>query len=174
MPPSFGELAPRTGNRLLAVLVVRTSLSVTLLLVIYALVPVEPLLNTATVLRLVVSIALVALVIVLQVRAIRSASYPVLRAIEATIIAIIFFVIVFALLYLGFAASDPAHFSEPLNRVTAFYFTVTILSTVGFGDISARSDVARLLVTVQMLLDLAIIAIIVRVFSSVARTSRAE
>jgi hypothetical protein len=48
---------------------------------------------------------------------------------------------------------------------------VTVLSTVGFGDITAQSDASRLLVTIQMLLDLALIAIVVRVFYATARGS---
>ena len=34
------------------------------------------------------------------------------------------------------AASDPAGFSQPLDRTTALYFTMTVLATVGFGDIA--------------------------------------
>ena len=37
---------------------------------------------------------------------------------------------------------------------TRLYFTVTIFSTVGFGDISAKAEAARLVVTAQMFLDL--------------------
>jgi hypothetical protein len=60
-----------------------------------------------------------------------------------------------------------------MDRVSAFYFTVTILSTVGFGDIAADSDLARLLVTVQMLLDLTLLAVVVRVFFSAAKSTDA-
>jgi voltage-gated potassium channel len=136
------------------------------------LLPAERTTTTDALVRLGAALVFVALVIALQVHAIRSANHPVLRAIEAAINAICVFIIVFALFYLGLAQSNPASFSEPLNHISAFYFTVTTLATVGFGDISAKSDVARLVVTVQMLLDLAIIAIIVRVFSSIARASR--
>ena len=171
MPRPFGEIGRPERRRLLGILVIRTVLSVAMLLVIYALLPVEPT-TIDTLVRLIAALVFVALVIALQVQAIRSANYPALRAIEAAINAICAFIIVFALFYLGLAQSNPANFSEPLNHISAFYFTVTTLATVGFGDISARSDVARLVVTVQMLLDLAIIAIIVRVFSSIARASR--
>jgi hypothetical protein len=97
-----------------------------------------------------------------------------LQATESGIIAIAAFIILFALLYVGLAQADATHFSEPLDRVSAFYFTVTILATVGFGDIAARSDAARVVVTVQMLLDLALIAVIVRVYSSAARSRRSH
>ena len=171
-PRSFGEFARPQRRRLVAMLAIRTSLSVAMLLLVYTLLPAEATMTTDALVRLVASLVFVALVIALQVHAIRSANYPVLRAIEAAINAIFVFIIVFALFYLGLARSNPANFSEPLNHISAFYFTVTTLATVGFGDISAKSDVARLVVTVQMLLDLAIVAIIVRVFSSIARASQ--
>jgi voltage-gated potassium channel len=75
----------------------------------------------------------------------------------------------FALLYLGLAQANPANFPEPLGRVSAFYFAVTVFATVGFGDISARSDSARVVVTVQMLLDVTVVAVVIRVFTSAAR-----
>ncbi len=172
MPRSLGEVPPRERLRVLAFLVVRTSLGVGLLLLIYALAPIGSTALADALVRMFFVLVIVALLIALQVRAIRSSNYPVLRAVEAAINAICLFIVVFALLYLALAQSDPANFSEPLDHINAFYFTVTILSTVGFGDISAKSDLSRLVVTVQMLLDLAIIAIIVRVFSSIARASR--
>ena len=41
--------------------------------------------------------------------------------------------------------------------------TVTIFSTVGFGDISAASEAARVLVTVQMILDLIVLGLGIRI-----------
>jgi hypothetical protein len=38
-----------------------------------------------------------------------------------------------------------------LNRVDAFYFATTIFTTVGFGDIHAEGELARTIVTGQML-----------------------
>jgi hypothetical protein len=46
---------------------------------------------------------------------------------------------------------------------------VTTLSTVGFGDITASSDAARIVVTVQMIFDIVFIGFAVRVLTSVAR-----
>jgi hypothetical protein len=58
--------------------------------------------------------------------------------------------------------------------VGALYFTVTVLATVGFGDITAQTAGARLLVTAQMLLGLGLLAGIVRVFSAAARAGAAR
>jgi hypothetical protein len=171
MSGSFQQLSRRERSRLITISALRTTLSVTLLLVIYAVFPVESITSSETLTRLIVALAILALVIVLQLQAIMSANYPQLRAVEAVIIAITVFIVLFALLYVGLAQANPANFTKPLNRVSAFYFTVTVLSTVGFGDISADSDLARVIVTIQMLLDLTLLAIVVRVFFSVARSS---
>jgi Ion channel len=45
--------------------------------------------------------------------------------------------------------SDPTNFSQSLDRVSAIYFTVTVLSTVGVGDITAESDASKVLVTIE-------------------------
>ena len=161
------------ARRLTARAVVRIMAKAALLVALYALAPVA-FAGVGAVLRLVGTVALVAVLIALQARSIRSAYHPELRAIEALVTAILVFVVLFALLYLGLDAADPASFTRPLTRVSALYFTVTVLATVGFGDITAQSDLAQVLVTVQMLLDLGLIAVIVRVFARAARAARRE
>jgi voltage-gated potassium channel len=44
------------------------------------------------------------------------------------------------------------------THLDALYFTVTVLSTVGFGDIVAVGQGARLVVTIQMIFDFAYLA----------------
>ncbi|WP_281367034.1 potassium channel family protein [Janibacter alkaliphilus] len=46
----------------------------------------------------------------------------------------------------------------------ALYFTMTMVSTVGFGDITATGQLARVLVTLQMAFNLLFIAALVRLF----------
>jgi hypothetical protein len=50
-----------------------------------------------------------------------------------------------------------------MDKIDAMYFTVTVFSTVGFGDITAKSDLARTLVTVQMLVNLVVIGLVAKV-----------
>ena len=52
--------------------------------------------------------------------------------------------------------ASAASFTEPLTRTDALYFTVTVFSTVGFGDIAAKSEAARIVLIVQMPADLAL------------------
>jgi hypothetical protein len=169
-PRAFEQLGRRERVRLMTIASARTTVTVVLLLVVYAVFPVEPITFGETFARLIVTLAILGLVVGIQVRAIMAANYPQLRATEAVVIAVTVYVVMFSLLYLGLAQADPANFSKALDRVSAFYFTVTVLSTVGFGDIVADTDLARLSVTVQMLLNLTLIAVVVRVFFSVANS----
>ena len=60
------------------------------------------------------------------------------------------------------------------TRTDALYFTVTVFSTVGFGDIVAVSQPARLVVTVQMLLDLLALGLVVRAFVGAVQFARQQ
>jgi hypothetical protein len=174
MQPPIRDLGRRERRRQIALTVLRTALSTALLFVLYAFAPVQHLSAIDTLIRVVVALLIVAVVIAIQVHSIVTATYPRLRAIEAAVTVVAIFVVLFALLYLGLATASPASFNRPLTRVSALYFTVTVLGTVGFGDITPQTDVAQLVVTFQMLLDLALIAVIVRVFTAAARTGAAR
>lgn len=79
-------------------------------------------------------------------------------------------IILFATTYVSMAAADASSFSEQLNKVAGLYFTITVLATVGFGDITPRTDAARLLVWLQMLVDLVVIGVIAKLIVGAART----
>ena len=95
-----------------------------------------------------------------------------MRAIEALAATVPLFLLLFAAAYFVMARTSPASFSDPLTRTDALYFTVTIFSTVGFGDITAVSESARLVVTVQMILDLLILGLGIRVFVGAVQRGR--
>jgi voltage-gated potassium channel Kch len=119
--------------------------------------------------RLAVDIALIGAVFAWQIRRISVAELPELRAIEALGIVIVLFLVAFSGLYLGMSHQSVLSFSRQLDQTRALYFTITIFSTVGFGDIVPRTDAARLVVSAQMLLDLAIIGAAVRLIFNAAK-----
>ena len=123
-----------------------------------------------------VGAALLLAMVPLTVRRVRS----VLRSEQPGLEAAAALVLLVAMLVVGFAAvyfamdRDQGQFSGLRTRIDAAYFTVTTLSTVGFGDITATSQAARLVVTAQILFDVAFVGVAVRVFVGAARRGRAE
>jgi hypothetical protein len=69
---------------------------------------------------------------------------------------------------------EPGAWTSRATRTDALYFTVTVFSTVGFGDISATSQAARLIVTIQMILDLIVLGLGVRVFLAAVEFGRVQ
>jgi hypothetical protein len=86
--------------------------------------------------------------------------------IQRLLVALYLLVLGFALLYAITGTADPAQFAGMANRTDALYFSVTTTATVGFGDIHASETFARLLVTVQMLVNLIYIGTALRILSS--------
>ncbi|WP_216893339.1 potassium channel family protein [Nocardia alni] len=60
--------------------------------------------------------------------------------------------VTFAKLY--YDAGTTEHFTEPLSHVGALFFALGMLTTAGTGNISPISDPARIIVGIQMVLDL--------------------
>ncbi|HTO72883.1 MAG TPA: potassium channel family protein [Gemmatimonadales bacterium] len=104
-----------------------------------------------------------------QVRWILRSRFPGLRGVEALATSIPLFLLLFASTYVVMAATTASNFSEPLTRTNALYFTVTVFATVGFGDITAKTEAARLVVTGQMIVDLVTIGIVVKVIVDAAK-----
>ena len=104
------------------------------------------------------------LLVAWQVRAILRSPHPALRAVEAVALSLPLFLLLFAATYAVLSDTDPNAFTEPVDRVAGLYFVVTVFATVGFGDISPVSQVARVLVTAQMVGDLVLIGLVLRVF----------
>lgn len=160
----------------------RAALSTGVLLVAYYLLPIAArhdhsrhvLFELGSMLRLGAAFAIFIAVLTVEIRAITRARHPMLRAGVAMAVVIPLFILFFAWIYLTMSTSDPATFHGVMDRTTALYFAVTIFSTVGFGDITPHTDLARLICTVQMLADLAVIAVVIRLILGAANRSTAD
>ena len=103
-------------------------------------------------------LGLVALV-AFQVRSIIKATYPALRAVGALATSVPLFLLLFAGTYFVMGGISEGNFNQPLTRTDALYFTVTVFATVGFGDIVATTQGARLVVMGQMVAGIVIIGL---------------
>jgi voltage-gated potassium channel len=85
-------------------------------------------------------------------------------------------VICFALIDYAITRSDETQFAGLQTRTDALYFAVTTLATVGFGDVHAQGQLARQVVTVQMVFNVVVLAsaarVLTRGISQRSRTSR--
>jgi voltage-gated potassium channel len=165
---------PRAKRRRLAGLGLLRSLAATVVLAgLYYLLPLDHIKNVP--LALVAGLLILLAATIWQVRATIRARYPALRAVEALATTVPLFLLLFAAAYFTMATTSPASFStHSLTRTDALYFTVTTFSTVGFGDITAVSQSARLMVTAQMLADLLALGLGVRVFVGAVQLARQQ
>lgn len=104
-----------------------------------------------------------------QIREITRSPYPRVRGVETLTTSLTAFFVVCSTTYYAMSGAHAEDFSEPLTRLDAAYFTVTIFATVGFGDITAVSEPARAVVTTQMLADLVLIGVVARMVVNAVR-----
>ena len=141
----------------------RATASTAVLVAIYYLLPLDHAAEWAAVTLLLIGLIVLLGLVAFQVRAITGSRYPGLRALEALGVTVPLFLLLFSSTYMVMAAISAGSFSQPMNHTDALYFTVTVFATVGFGDITATSAAARLVVTGQMIIDLAILGVGARV-----------
>ena len=139
--PTVGTGAPKHVDRMwFAKVLLATVAAVALLIFIYYVVPIGPLSNSRVLVRLTIGILVFGAVVASEVRAILRSDRPMSRAWLSMGIIVPLFIIIFASIYVAMALTDPAAFGGELSRTEALYFTVTVLSTVGFGDITPMTD----------------------------------
>jgi len=168
----YQDLPPAKRRRLVAGAVVRVVLIAAVLVVLYYVLPLDRPWDSDTAVRLVIGLLVFAGVMVWGIRIIAGSRYPGVRAAEALALVLPFFLLLFASTYFVLERNSAADFTQPLTRTDALYFTVTVFTTVGFGDITARSETARAVVIVQMLADLAFLGAGVRVLLGAVQHGR--
>jgi divalent metal cation (Fe/Co/Zn/Cd) transporter len=170
--PNFGDYSKVKLARLVAGSIIRTLLGLVLIFWILSLVP-EQIDGTIwlPIGIFIVGIAFYGYVFKIQLRRIRKSRFPALSAIEALILIAVSFLAIFAAIYVMISGKNPDSFTEPLDHFTAFYFALTVLATVGFGDITPVTSGARLACMIQMGIDIGFIAVLLKVVTSAARKS---
>ncbi len=165
----FDQLPSARRRRLVFWAVLRGVLTTGLLVVLYYVLPLGQPWSGDTAVRILIGLIVFACITIWQVRSITTSRYPGIRAFEALGLILPLYLLVFASTYFVMQKASAATFTQPLTRTDALYFTVTVFSTVGFGDITAKSEAARVLLIVQMLGDLALLGAGARVLLGAVR-----
>ncbi len=164
--------APAGRRRQIELGILRSLASAITLVVLYYLLPLDLLGSVPLAVILVVGLLLLAAVAAGQLRLIIRARNPGVRAAEALATTVPLFLLLFASAYFAMARASPASFSQHLTRSDALYFTITTFSTVGYGDITGVSQAARLVVTAQIVLDLLVLGLVLKLFTGAVRLGR--
>jgi len=172
-----GRAVDPAGRRAILGTLIRSAASVILLVAVYYAAPLDRPLNRRTGLLFAAALLLFAVLLAIQVRGILKAERPRLRAVRALTVGIPMLIVLFAATYSTVDAQQPGAFSESLSRTDGLYFTVTVFATVGFGDITPVTQLARVLVTLQMIVGLLTVGLIAKVVLGavqVAESRRAQ
>jgi len=153
---------PSPSRRTVVAAVARSVASAVAVFVAYALLPLSGHLSLLAGTGLLLTLIVFVVIAVAQVKSVVRSPYPAMRALEVLAVLIPVFIVLFSGYYYVVARQSPSSFNVALSRTDAVYFTVTVLATVGFGDIVAKAEAARIAVTVQMVADLAVLGVLVR------------
>jgi voltage-gated potassium channel len=167
-------LTPRRRRWLIVRGLLRALATTVVMVALYYLLPLDRRSGTYVFIVLAAGVGLLAAMIAWQVRAIETSDHPGIRAVQSLASTTPLFLLLFASTYLLLSRGDPAMFTEELTRTDALYFTVTIFATVGFGDISAQTETARVVVTAQMLLDLVVLGLGIQVILGAVKRGKAS
>jgi voltage-gated potassium channel len=169
-PRRLSDLEPHRRRPVVIRAVVSIALTWVASLTVYYLAPIGRAGRVREGLWLVIGLLLVGVLVFRRTRQILAADFPGLRAVEGLAVIFPLFLLVFAALYLALSQVTASSFSQELDHTRALYFTITVFSTVGFGDITPTTNTARIIVSIQMLLDLVLIGLVVRLFINAAKS----
>lgn len=141
----------------------------TVVIVCYFVLPFTSAFTTSTVLLLGLGLVGVTGLLVWHLRSILRSPYPRVRAVAALATTVPLFLVLFATTYFVMSRTEQADFSEPLSRLDAAYYTVTVFATVGFGDITPVTPAARAATTLQMLGGVLFIGLVAQVIIGAVR-----
>ncbi|MFF0492378.1 potassium channel family protein [Nocardia sp. NPDC004068] len=153
-------------------LVLRPALTLAVLVSAYFLLPFTRLARVPELLVTIAGIVAVVLVCAWEIRRIMRVDRPVAQAVEALVVTVGLHLLTFATVYYLLATEMSDAFDTPLTRLDALYFCVTVFATVGFGDIVPVAQATRAVVTVQMLANIVLIGLALRLVTVSVRIRR--
>ncbi|MFC7447747.1 potassium channel family protein [Rhodococcus daqingensis] len=166
---TFENLPKEQRRSLIRRAAIRPLASAVALVVVYFVIPMENLESASAIGGLVLGLVFVSALFAWQIRKIVHAEHPGLQAIAGLGLMLPGYLLAFATLYHLMSLSGSENFNEPLTKIDSLYFTLVCFSTVGFGDITATTEVARAIVSAQIVGNLFLIAVGVRIITAAVR-----
>jgi voltage-gated potassium channel len=93
---------------------------------------------------------------------------------DVLVLLVVIVVPLFSLGYYATEQGDESQFADLATKTDALYFTLSTLATVGFGDVHATGQLARGLVSVQIVFDVVFVATVVSVLTTQLRARAAD
>jgi voltage-gated potassium channel len=173
VPPRYKDVAPAVRRRRVLVSVLRSFASAVLLVAAYYVAPLDEQLGPVSWVKFALALLVFLVVVGWLLRAIVRSDTPRLRAIQAAGVGLPLFLVLFAATYVIIQHNVPYSFTERINRTDGLYFTVTVFSTVGLGDIAPLTQGGRIVVMIQMIGGLFLLGVLARlVLTAVAVSER--
>ena len=145
------------------------------LIALYYLAPLDQLTEVPLLVSMIIGLLVLAAMTAYHVWAVLRAAHPGVRGVEALATTVLLFLLLFAATYFLMSHTSTSNFNvHALTRTDSIYFTVTVFATVGFGDISPASQVARLVVTAQMIFNLLVLGLGVRLIVGAVQQARQD
>lgn len=173
-PVQLRDLDRRERRRVLQKALLRSAGIVVMLVTAYFALPMDHLSDAGAVTVLVGGAVFIVALCAWQVRQIVRSPTPELRSAEALAVTLPVYLLGSATTTFQLSQLDPASFNEVLTRIDALYFTLTVFATVGFGDIAAVTQAARVVVTVMMVGNLVMLAVGVKLLTQAVKWGRSR
>jgi voltage-gated potassium channel len=168
-PSRLDALDVSTRRRLVARAVIVSVLIVAGLVATFYLIPWEGTSEGRIGARIFIVVVSLVAVTTLSIQSVIRSQYPVLTVFQALAAVVGFALVAFASVYLLMSLDEAQAFSEPLSRTDALYFALTTATTIGYGDITAKTEVARVVVMFQMVINVVVIGVATRALLHTAR-----
>ena len=165
---------PSLGRRTVAATLLRAALTAVALVVLYYALPLNGRFPDSAWILFPLGLAAFGYLSYRGIRNVVQSDTPRMRAIQVLATVVPFFIVLMASIYVVMSTQSHSSFSAVLTRTDSLYFTVTVFATVGFGDITPVSETARIIVMLQMILDLVVVGAGVQVLVSAVRMNVAR